>query len=236
MIRRFRVLFLLAPGIILAGCAAARWVAGTSLSRLRAEQEGRFSYRLPLDRDSAFSLLTEVAGSLEVYEYLSDRDEGYLVTMGYDRMFPACIDTTEVGFFLSAASGRETDLKIVSLNHALARFVSDNFPYYALQGRERDFPSFALAAGSVEAAEIIRQVVESRGNELRGKGNGYLVASGLRLERGEAKVDSPLVFFLQEIDSGSRTKVTVGSFDVSISQPVSSFMEKACNRALQAAR
>jgi len=200
--------FLLAA--VMTGCGVFRWAAGTSLSRLRAEEKGRFALDLPLDSAAAFALVTSVVGEIRVTQYLSDFEDGYLVTMGYQRIFPSAIDTTEVAFFFTPAAA-STRLEIVSLNNALSRFVADNFLFWAWAGEVKNFPGFALDVPLEKLRPALRQVLEEQGETAIVADDGSLSVPGLKLARGRRRIESSLLFFLRE-ESAARSRVAVGSF------------------------
>lgn len=125
--KHFSLLFFVVL-FVLSACSPVemgRRVAGTSLESLEDEKEGRYSRvfggSVPENYAAALDFLKEE----QIYVYLQNQEQGFIVGMYFHRMFPRCIDTTEVGFFFDEAGKNQTRIAVVSLNYPLAKHVSD---------------------------------------------------------------------------------------------------------------
>ncbi|MDP8235607.1 MAG: hypothetical protein P9M08_04430 [Candidatus Erginobacter occultus] len=102
-----------------------RRTAGTSIQSLEEEEEGRYAGLVEAGFEESYEVLYDVLWEKEVYIYLDSHRRRYLVAMGFDRLFPRCIDTTEVGFFFQEEEPGLTRLEVVSLNRELALSVAE---------------------------------------------------------------------------------------------------------------
>ena len=102
-----------------------RRVIGTSIQGLEEEEKGRFSGIALAGVDETYDAVFAVLEDQDLYIYLDSRGSGYLTAMWFDRLFPRCIDTTEVGFFFKEESPGRTRIDVVSLNSDLARFAAE---------------------------------------------------------------------------------------------------------------
>jgi len=102
-----------------------RRVIGTSIQGLEEEEKGRFSGIALAEVDETYDAVFAVLEDQGLYIYLDSRGSGYLTAMWFDRLFPHCIDTTEVGFFFKEESPGRTRIDVVSLNSDLARFAAE---------------------------------------------------------------------------------------------------------------
>lgn len=61
----------------------------------------------------------------------------YIVAMKLDKVFPSCIDTTELGIFFTAIEPHKTEVKVTSLNYNLSKYISNKLFYYLEHGEKR---------------------------------------------------------------------------------------------------
>ena len=123
---KYKILFCLV--LVTAACSPVemgRRVIGTSIQALEEEEQGRFSGIALADVDETYDAVFAVLEDQGLYIYLDSRGSGYLTAMWFDRIFPRCIDTTEVGFFFKEETPGRTRIDVVSLNSALARFAAE---------------------------------------------------------------------------------------------------------------
>ncbi len=114
--------------VLLAACTPAemfRRTVGISIESLEKEEEGRYAGLVEADFAESYSALLEVLEEKELYIYLDLPGKRYLVAMSFDRLFPRCGDTTEVGFFFREEEPGLTRLEVVSLNRELALSVAE---------------------------------------------------------------------------------------------------------------
>jgi hypothetical protein len=102
-----------------------RRALGTSIQALEEEEEGRFSGIAFAEVDETYDAIFAVLEDQGLYIYLDSPGNGYLTAMWFDRIFPRCIDTTEVGFFFKEDTPGRTRIDVVSLNSDLARFAAE---------------------------------------------------------------------------------------------------------------
>jgi len=123
---------------LLSACTPAEMVrrtAGTSIQSLEETEEGRYAGLVEAGFEESYDALYDVLWEKEVYIYLDSPHRRYLVAMGFDRLFPRCIDTTEVGFFFREEEPGLTRLEVVSLNRELALSVAE-MVFAEIDGRE----------------------------------------------------------------------------------------------------
>ena len=100
----------------------AKRVAGTSAEALEKEEEGRFSFIFLRNLPDSYAATKKILKEKQVTIYLENEEEKYLVAMGFDRLFPRSINTTEVGIFFQEKDDDETQIDVVSFNRDLAQF------------------------------------------------------------------------------------------------------------------
>jgi len=123
------LLVIIATLIITISCSPVemgRRAIGTSIQGLEEEEEGRFSGIALADVDETYDAVFTVLEDNGLYIYLDRRGSGYLTAMWFDRIFPRCIDTTEVGFFFKEETPGRTRIDVVSLNRELARLAAES--------------------------------------------------------------------------------------------------------------
>lgn len=114
--------------LLLAACSPTEMVrrtAGTSIESLEKAEEGRYAGIVEAGFVESYAALTDVLREKGFYIYLESPRKRYLVAMGFNVIFPRCIDTTEVGFFFREESPELTRLEVVSLNRELALSVAE---------------------------------------------------------------------------------------------------------------
>ncbi len=114
--------------ILLSACTPAEMVrrtVGTSIQSLEEEEEGRYAGLVESGFAESYDVLYDVLWEKGVYIYLDSPHRRYLVAMGFDRVFPRCGATTEVGFFFREEEPGLTRLEVVSLNRELALSVAE---------------------------------------------------------------------------------------------------------------
>lgn len=119
---------LLCLALVASACSPiemGRRIAGTSIQALEEEEKGRFSGIALAGVEESYDGVYAVLEDQGFYIYLDSPGKGYLTAMWFDRVFPQCIDTTEVGFFFKEESPGQTRIDVVSLNSDLARFVAE---------------------------------------------------------------------------------------------------------------
>ena len=102
-----------------------RRIAGTSIQALEEEEKGRFSGIALAEVEESYDAVYAVLEDQRLYIYLDSPEDGYLIAMWFDRIFPRCINTTEVGFFFKEESPGRTKIDVVSLNSNLASFAAE---------------------------------------------------------------------------------------------------------------
>ncbi len=126
-IRIIVVAFLLAISCLWA-CTPSemfRRTMGTSIEALEEEKERRYAGLVEADFEESYDALYDVLFGLGVHIYLDRPGDRYLVAMKFNRIFPRCGETTEVGFFFGEEEPGLTRLEVVSPNRELARFAAE---------------------------------------------------------------------------------------------------------------
>jgi len=122
------LLIIIATFIVTIACSPVemgRRVIGTSIQGLEEEEEGRFSGIALADVDETYDAVFAVLEDQGLYIFLDSRGSGYMTAMWFDRLFPRCIDTTEVGFFFKEETPGRTRIDVVSRNSDLARSAAE---------------------------------------------------------------------------------------------------------------
>jgi len=131
-------LIIICLGLLVQACSPiemGRRVAGTSIQALEKEEKGRVAGIVLAGMDESYAAVKAVLKDRLLYIYLDTPDKGYMTAMWFDRLFPQCIDTTEVGFFFKESGPGRTRVDVVSLNSELARFAAEML-FEALDQRE----------------------------------------------------------------------------------------------------
>ena len=95
------IIFILFSIIILTGCSTIKDVSrnfmGTSTRELEAGKTESIYQVYPCDLAACFAAVSEVAHNNKYYVFMKDEVRGLVVLMD----IPGCVDTTEVGVFLT---------------------------------------------------------------------------------------------------------------------------------------
>ncbi|MDP8213917.1 MAG: hypothetical protein RAO92_01075 [Candidatus Euphemobacter frigidus] len=102
-----------------------RRIAGTSIKTLEEEEKGRFSGIARAGILKSYAAVKEILEEKDLYIYLDNPENGYLTAMWFNRIYPRCIDTSEVGFFFQEDGPGRTRIDVVSRNSSLARFAAE---------------------------------------------------------------------------------------------------------------
>ena len=114
--------------LIITACSPVemgRRVVGTSIEGLEEEEKGRFSGIAQAGIPESYAMVKEILEEKDLYIYLDNPENGYLTAMWFDRVYPNCIDTSEVGFFFQEDGPGRTRIDVVSRNSSLARFAAE---------------------------------------------------------------------------------------------------------------
>ncbi len=125
---RSRLLLPVLGMAVLTACGPTEMIrrtVGTSIQSLEKEEEGRYAGLVEAGFAESYDALYEVLREEEIYIQLERPRKRYLVAMGFDRVFPRCSDTTQVGFFFREEEPGLTRLEVVSTNRELALFAAE---------------------------------------------------------------------------------------------------------------
>ncbi|MCF7870081.1 MAG: hypothetical protein K9M01_03075 [Candidatus Omnitrophica bacterium] len=67
----------------------------------------------------------EIIEKLEAIPYRGSSNKGFLVSFGYNKIFPSASHSTEVIIFFNWLDANITKVKVSSLNYTLSKFVSE---------------------------------------------------------------------------------------------------------------
>lgn len=83
-------------------------------------------YNKVFDRDffSCYAQIVQKLKEMQVSFYRGGRKEGFLVTTGFNKVFPQCNESTEVAIFFTEPESLKTRVEIASLNYSLAEFAA----------------------------------------------------------------------------------------------------------------
>jgi len=96
---------------------------GAGTRRFR-EQGKVYSKTFGKDFFSCYSQITQKLNKMEVSFYRGGREEGFLVIIGFNGIFPQCAESTEVAIFFTELESRKTRVEVASLNYSLAEFAA----------------------------------------------------------------------------------------------------------------
>jgi len=101
------------------------------VSRLLGVGTGRFRkhgkiYSKVFDMDffSCYAKITQGVKGMEASFYRGGRKEGFLVTIGFNKVFPQCSESTEVAIFFTEIESLKTRVEVASFNYSLAEFAA----------------------------------------------------------------------------------------------------------------
>lgn len=116
-----KLLLVICCAMFLPACSAWRdapaGIAGVSTKALEDGRVDSIYQTYPCDIGACFDAVSAVAGKSGYYIFSSDRTRGLVVLM----KIPGCVDTTEVGVFLSHAPHGEGVLVELSSRSSLAK-------------------------------------------------------------------------------------------------------------------
>jgi len=83
-------------------------------------------YNKVFDRDffSCYAQTIQKLKEMQVSFSRGGRKKGFLVTTGFNQVFPQCNESTEVAIFFTELESLKTRVEIVSLNYSLAEFAA----------------------------------------------------------------------------------------------------------------
>jgi len=127
-----KILALAALVAFLPGCAVLFGTDVRGLSEVKEEHVKVFDKDVSYCYERTRFILTKWGA----VAYDKIRGE-YIVAMKLDRVFPSCIDTTELGIFFTEIEPHKTEVKVTSLNYNLSKAVSRKLFYYLEHGEKR---------------------------------------------------------------------------------------------------
>lgn len=102
--------------------------AGTRCFR---EQGKVYSRVFDMDFFSCYAQITQKLKEMRVSFRRGGRKEGFLVTAGFNKVFPQCNESTEVAIFFTEPGNFKTRVEVTSLNYALAEFAASKIFSYS---------------------------------------------------------------------------------------------------------
>lgn len=131
---RSKLYLILALALFAAGCT----MLGASVETL---QRTDVKYSETFDKDIAQCYKTAKAALGNWKVTVSEEKEGrYLVATNCDKIFPNCINTTQVGIFFDEGAPGATKISVASLNSNLSKFTADKLFKYIKEGPEKKAP------------------------------------------------------------------------------------------------
>ena len=127
--------FLLA--VLFSGCSPARIFhafMGTDIRFLRRLEDRNVS-EFKIGKELAFSRTIAILRDMHARIFLQDPRRDYLVAIGFDKVYPRCVDTTEVGVFFTGDAAN-TRIVVKSLNVHLEKFVAGKLFEEVMKDRE----------------------------------------------------------------------------------------------------
>lgn len=99
-------------------------LAGMSLKTFKTK--GKVSSQtFEKDKATCYKQAEKIIKDLEAILYRGSLKKEFIVSMGYNQIFPAASYSTEVALFFQEIDKNKTKIQISSLNHNLSEFISE---------------------------------------------------------------------------------------------------------------
>ena len=88
------------------------------------EQGKVYSKVFDMDYFSCYGQITQKLKKMGVSFYREGKKEGFLITTGFNNIFPQCNESTEVAIFFIELENLKTRVEVASLNYSLAEVAA----------------------------------------------------------------------------------------------------------------
>jgi hypothetical protein len=99
-----------------------------SIEKFKSEKTGRFDEVFAMSRqdcfDKSLNIIVNDFKSEVVHKSFKD---GYIISLNFSKSFDCCLDSTEVGIFITEAKTGGVKIEVVSNNSLLAKKLSVEF-------------------------------------------------------------------------------------------------------------
>ncbi|MFO8053487.1 MAG: hypothetical protein R6U54_05985 [Candidatus Omnitrophota bacterium] len=84
-----------------------------------------YSQTFEKDLTTCYKEAEKIIENFEALLYRGSLKEGFIVSLGYNQIFPSASYATEVALFFNKIDENKTKIQISSLNHNLSEFISE---------------------------------------------------------------------------------------------------------------
>ncbi len=111
--------------IFLTSCSPLETARLTGIGLRPFKTKGKvYSQTFEKDLVTCYKKTEKIIKSFEALLYRGSPKKGFIVSMGYNEIFPAASYSTEVALFFTGVDENKTKIEISSLNHNLSEFIS----------------------------------------------------------------------------------------------------------------
>lgn len=100
---------------------------GLSVEKFEKEKTGRFEKIFNTSQKDCFNKSLEIIEKLKARVVHENSKKGYMVAFDFSKSFGCCLDSTEVGIFITDEGSGKTKVEVISNNSLLAKDVSTRF-------------------------------------------------------------------------------------------------------------
>lgn len=100
---------------------------GSSVEKFEKEKTGRFEKIFNTSQKDCFNKSLEIIEKLKAGVVHKNSKKGYIVAFDFSKSFECCLDSTEVGIFITDEGSGKTKVEVISNNSLLAKDVSTKF-------------------------------------------------------------------------------------------------------------
>lgn len=109
-----------------ASCSPLETARLTGMSLKPFKTKGKiYSQTFEKDLSTCYKETEKIIKSFEALLYRGSLKKGFIVSMGYNQIFPSASYSTEVALFFTGVDKNKTKIQISSLNHNLSEFISE---------------------------------------------------------------------------------------------------------------
>ncbi|GHT50508.1 hypothetical protein AGMMS49990_03020 [Endomicrobiia bacterium] len=100
---------------------------GSSVEKFEKEKTGRFEKIFNTSQKDCFNKSLKIIEKLKARVVHKNSKKGYIVAFDFSESFEYCLDSTEVGIFITDGGSGKTKVEVISNNSLLAKNVSTKF-------------------------------------------------------------------------------------------------------------
>jgi len=106
---------------------AAASAAGFSIEKFENEKTGRFSAVFKMTKADCFAKILGIINNLKAKVMHKNFKSGYIIAFNFSDSFDCCLNSTELGIFITDIKNGNVKVEIISNNSMLAKKLSPKF-------------------------------------------------------------------------------------------------------------